>query len=119
MSMRRMAVGLAALLAVAFWGPAMAESETERIQESEQPGSEIEIDVEDGRTQIHRKDGEPLMGFDGGGETEILNPSNDLIELELPAGPTTIPDIDPIDDELPGEGPENLSGPFDEDPLPE
>jgi hypothetical protein len=26
---------------------------------------------------------------------------------------------DPVDAELPGEGPEDLSGPFDEDPLPE
>lgn len=107
--MHRMAVGLAALLATAFAGPAIGESMTDEIQDSEQPGSEIEIDVEDGRAQIHRKDGEPLSGLGGGGETE----------LELPVGPTTIPDIDPIDDELPGEGPENLSGPFDDDPLPE
>ncbi len=104
------AVGLAALLATAFAGPAIGEPITEEIQDSEQPGSEIEIDVEGGRAQIHREDGEPLLGFGGGGgETG----------LELPAGPTTTPDIDPIDDELPGEGPENLSGPFDDDPLPE
>lgn len=105
--MRGMAVGLAALLATVFAGPAIGDSMTDEIQDSEQPGSEIEIDIEDGRAQIHRKDGEPLLGF--GGETD----------LELPAGPTTIPDIDPIDAELPGEGPENLSGPFDDDPLPE
>ena len=46
--MHRMAVGLAALLATAFAGPAIGESITEEIQDSEQPGSEIEIDVEDG-----------------------------------------------------------------------
>lgn len=107
--MRMLTTGLAGLVIVLGSATgALAQSVQDEIQESEQPGSEIEIDVEDGRAQIHRKDGEPLLGF-GGGETE----------LELPAGPTTIPDIDPIDDELPGEGPENLSGPFDEDPLPE
>lgn len=107
--MRMLTTGLAGLVIVLGSATgALAQSVQDEIQESEQPGSEIEIDVEDGRAQIHRKDGEPLLGF-GGGETE----------LELPAGPTTTPDIDPIDDELPGEGPENLSGPFDEDPLPE
>jgi len=107
--MRMLTTGLAGLFfAVAGATPALAQSVQDEIQESEQPGSEIEIDVEGGRAQIHRKDGEPLLGLSGG-----------QTELELPAGPTTIPDIDPIDDELPGEGPENLSGPFDDDPLPE
>ena len=118
--MRMLTAGLAGLvIALGSATPAPTQSVQDEIQEAEQPGSEIEIDVEGGRAQIHRKDGEPLLGFGGGGETEILNPSNDLIELELPPSPTTIPDIDPIDDALPGEGPENLSGPFDEDPLPE
>ena len=108
--MRMLTTGLAGLvIALGSAAPAPAQSVQDEIQESEQPGSEIEIDVEGGRAQIHRKDGEPLLGFGGGGGNE----------LQLPAGPTTIPDIDPIDDELPGEGPENLSGPFDEDPLPE
>ena len=106
--MRGMAVGLAALLATAFAGPAIGESMTDEIQDSEQPGSEIEIDIEDGTAQIHRKDGEPLLGFDGGG-TEL----QPLDDPDDPVAP------DPIDAELPGEGPENLSGPFDDDPLPE
>ena len=106
--MRRMAVGLAALLATAFAGPAIGQSMTAEIQESEQPGSEIEIDVGGGgRAQIHRKDGEPLFGFGGGTELQPLDDPDD------PVAP------DPIDAELPGEGPENLSGPFDDDPLPE
>jgi hypothetical protein len=107
--MRMLTTGLAGLvIALGSATGGLAQSVQDEIQDSEQPGSEIEIDVEGGGARIHRKDGEPLLGF-GGGATE----------LELPAGPTTIPDIDPIDDELPGEGPENLSGPFDEDPLPE
>lgn len=94
--MRKIAIGLAALLAVAFWGPAMAESETERVQETEQPGSEIQIDIGGGGTQIHRADGRPVFGL---GENNEAFP-------------------DPVDAELPGEGPESLSGPDDDDPLP-
>lgn len=94
--MRNIAVGLAALLAIAVWGPAMAESETERIQETEQPGSEIEIDIGGGNMGIHRADGRPLFGM---GEPNEAFP-------------------DPVDAELPGEGPESLSGPDDDDPLP-
>ena len=107
--MRRIAVGLAALLAVAFWGPAMAESETERIQETEQPGSEIEIDIGDGNTRIHRADGQPLFGMSERDEDIPLQP--------LP-GPSDPVYPDPVDAELPGEGPESLSGPDDDDPLP-
>lgn len=107
--MRKIAVGLAALLAVVSWGPAMAQSETERIQETEQPGSEIEIDIGGGGgAQIHRKNGAPLLGGMGRGN----------MELQPLPGPSDPLYADPIDAELPGEGPESLSGPGDEDPLP-
>jgi hypothetical protein len=39
--------------------------------------------------------------------------------MDLPNDPDTPEGGDPVDDELPGEGPENLSGPDDDDPLPE
>ena len=56
--MRRMFVGIAAMLAVSVAGPALAEDMTEEIQEEEQPGSEIEIDMGGGeardRTQERR-----------------------------------------------------------------
>ena len=118
--MRMLITGLAGLLiALGSATPALAQSVQDEIQESEQPGSEIEIDVEDGRSRIHRKDGEPLLGgrswgygpsgIVGGGGTEL----QPLDDPDDPVAP------DPIDAELPGEGPENLSGPFDEDPLPE
>jgi hypothetical protein len=113
--MQRIAVGLAALLAAAFCGPAMADSQTEEIQDSEQPGSEIEIDIGDDGASVERKDGKPLFGL--GDETE------QEAEQDVPLDPTDDPDyptdVDPIDEELPGEGPEDLSGPDDMDDLPE
>ncbi len=41
--MRRVAVGLASLLAVSFTGPAAGESELDQIQDAEQPGSQINL----------------------------------------------------------------------------
>lgn len=108
--MRKLTAGLAGLvIALGSGAPAFAQSVQDEIQQSEQPGSEIEMDIGDGEAKIQREDGEPLFGIGGGAPTEI----------EVPAGPTTPLDIDPVDDELPGEGPEDLSGPGDEDPLPE
>jgi hypothetical protein len=113
-----MIFSLAAVLAVACWGPAMAESETEQIQESEQPGSEFELDVDDdGQVEFGRKG--TLDAEEGAAEES--NPlelgDDDAINdpLDDPDNPI---DPDPIDEELPGEGPESLSGPDDDDPLP-
>jgi hypothetical protein len=107
--MRAVIGGLAALLAVCAAGPAMAVDMTEEIQEEEQPGSEIEIDMGEGGAQIERKSGRPLLDIGGGGG-EKLNAPNDPDMPE--AG-------DPIDDALPGEGPQDLSGPDDDDNLPD
>jgi hypothetical protein len=105
-----MAVGVAAILGVALAGPAFGMDETEEIEQSEQPGAEIEMDVEGGQLEIKRKSGAPVFepGMTGGGQT--LKPLDDP---DAPIGG------DPIDNELPGEGPEDLSGPDDDDPLPE
>ncbi|MGE3528903.1 MAG: hypothetical protein AB7G54_05690 [Methyloceanibacter sp.] len=109
--MRRMLVGLAAMLSVSAAGPVFAVDMTEEIQEEEQPGSEIEIEGGGGGgLQIERKSGKPILDIGGAGEGEALDPLDDPDMPE--AG-------DPIDDELPGEGPEDLSGPEDEDDLPE
>ena len=106
--MQKIAAGLTALLAIAAWGPALAQSETERIQETEQPGSEIQIDIGGGGgAEIRRKSGAPLFG---GGEGETM--------LQPLPGPSDPVYPDPVDAELPGEGPESLSGPDDDDPLP-
>jgi hypothetical protein len=96
--MRRLVVGVAAALAVSFGGTALAEDMTEEIQEEEQPGSEIEIEFGGGNATIERKDGAPL---------------------EVPDDPDRPAAGDPVDAELPGEGPEDLSGPDDDDPLPD
>jgi hypothetical protein len=108
--MRRMLVGLAAILSVSVAGPALAVDMTEEIQEEEQPGSEIEIDMGGGGAEIERKSGKPILdiGGEGGGE-----------ELIAPNDPDTPEAGDPIDDELPGEGPQDLSGPDDDDNLPD
>ena len=105
--MRRMVVGIAAAALMSFAGPALAEDMTEEIQEQEQPGSEIELDIGGGGATIERKSGAP-----------VLRPG-DVPMLDLPNDPDTPEGGDPVDDELPGEGPENLSGPDDDDPLPE
>jgi hypothetical protein len=112
--MRRRFVGIAASALIACAGPAFAIDMTEEIQEEEQPGSEIELDIGGGGATIHRKDGQPLLGL---GEGEFgLGGGEPLQPLDDPDDPVA---PDPIDAELPGEGPEDLSGPFDEDPLPE
>src|SRR5262245_23727826 len=109
-SMRRMLVGLAAMLTVSAAGPAFAEDMTEEIQQEEQPGSEIEIEGGGGGgLQIERESGKPILDIGGaGGEA-----------LDVPDDPDTPDAGDPIDNELPGEGPEDLSGPDDDDDLPE
>ena len=108
--MRRLIVGTVTALAMSLSGPAFAEDMTEEIQEEEQPGSEIEIDLGGGGATIERKSGAPVFRpGDVPGSTELQ-------PLDDPDDPI---DPDPIDAELPGEGPEDLSGPFDEDPLPE
>jgi hypothetical protein len=105
--MRFVIIALAALLAVSAAGYALAEDMTEEIQEEEQPGSEIEIDMGGGAAQIERKSGKPLLDI-GGGE-----------QLIAPNDPDTPEAGDPIDDALPGEGPQDLSGPDDDDNLPD
>jgi hypothetical protein len=110
--MRRMLVGLAAMLTVSAAGPVFAEDMTEEIQQDEQPGSEIEIEGGGGGgLQIQRESGKPLLDIgDAGGGGADLDVPNDP---DMPAAG------DSVDAELPGEGPESLSGPDDDDDLPE
>src|SRR5262245_666493 len=111
-SMRRMLVGLAAMLTVSAAGPAFAEDMTEEIQQEEQPGSEIEIEGGGGGgLQIERESGKSILDIGGGGSSDEL--------VDVPHDPDVPQAGDRIDDELPGEGPEDLSGPDDDDDLPE
>jgi hypothetical protein len=119
--MRFATIGLAALFAVAGGGTAPAQSLGEEIQQEEAPGSEIEAEIGGGEVIIGREKNMPPEGAEivpvrpvapspiiiGGEATEPLD------DPDEPVSP------DAIDAELPGEGPKDLSGPDDDDPLPE
>jgi len=104
-------VGVAAAVAMSFAGPVFAEDMTEEIQDEEQPGSEIELDIGGGEATIDRKSGAPV--FHPG---EVPLGADDL---DVPDDPDMPGAEDPVDAELPGEGPEDLSGPDDDDDLPD
>jgi hypothetical protein len=112
--MYKILAGFAAIFAMAFAGPALAQSETERIQETEQPGSELELNVDpDGAVEFGRKRSlDQQDGVFGAPKSDPLQFGGPMDKPELPLGPND------IDAELPGEGPESLSGPDDDDPLP-
>jgi hypothetical protein len=111
--MRGMAMGVA-ILAASFAGPASgAESLQDEIQDEEQPGSEIEVDIGRGGVNVERKSGKPLLPLAPGGGAAVGSELQPLNDPDSPVG------SDPVDAELPGEGPEDLSGPDDDDPLPE
>jgi hypothetical protein len=116
-------IGIAAIAALAFTGPAFGQNEGEPdgFQQNEMPGSEFQLNIEsDGKVEFGR---ESTLEKEEAGKA----PPEGLRDgLELGGDPLGDPlddpdnpvDPDPIDEELPGEGPESLSGPDDEDPLP-
>lgn len=107
--MRIKTVGLAVLVVGSMMGDGLAQKSLEdEIQQEEAPGSAIEMDIGRGGVAIGRQ--------------RNLNPSPVEIEgraLDVPNDPDEPVSPDAIDAELPGEGPEDLSGPDDDDPLPE
>jgi hypothetical protein len=106
--MRIRTLGLAALMAGSMMGDGAAQSVQEEIQDEEAPGSEIEMNIEPGRAIIGRQ--------------KNLNPPPAEVQgrtLDVPDDPDTPAAEDPVDAELPGEGPEDLSGPDDDDSLPD
>jgi len=112
--MRRLALGVAAAMAVSFAGPVFSEDMTEEIQDDEQPGSEIELGIGGGEGSIERKSGAPVLHP----EVPMVAPGAGT-QLDVPDDPDTPIADDPVDAELPGEGPEDLSGPDDDDDLPD
>jgi hypothetical protein len=120
--MRKIAVGLGALLAVALGGPALGESVGDEIQGEEQPGSEFELEDSSGKVEFGR---ESTLDAESEAQAEAETESDSApmaLDDDVPLDPLDDPDNpdepDPTDEELPGEGPESLSGPDDEDPLP-
>jgi len=102
--MRVVATALAALMASGLAGGAVAESLQDEIQDEEAPGSEIEMDIGRGGVEIGRE--------------RALNPSPVEVEgqeLDTPNDPDT-PEADSMP---PGQGPQDLSGPDDDDSLPQ
>lgn len=133
--MRRMAVGLAAALTLGFAGSAFGESDFDEIQDEEQPGSEIGIQIGGGTVSAERENGAPIFPIAPYAAPAPVFPSapyaapatvfpvaplatrgGQLRPLDDPDAPVA---GDPIDRELPGEGPEDLSGPDDDDSLPD
>ena len=107
--MRIRTVGLAVLVAGAMMGDGLAQQTIEdEIQQEEAPGSAIEMDIGRGGVVIGRQ--------------RNLNPFPVEIQgrtLDVPNDPDTPAADDPVDAQLPGEGPEDLSGPDDDDALPD
>jgi len=96
--MRIRTLGLAALMAGSLMGDGVAQSVQDEIQEDEAPGSEMEMDIEPGRVVIGRQKNLTPSPVESQGRT-----------LDVPDDPDTPAAEDPVDAELPGEGPENLS----------
>jgi hypothetical protein len=106
--MRIRTMGLAALMAGSLMGDGVAQSLQDEIQDDEAPGSEIGMEFKPGKVIIGRE--------------RNMNPSPVEIQgqtLDVPDDPDEPTAEDPVDAELPGEGPEDLSGPDDDDSLPD
>jgi hypothetical protein len=121
--MRSATVGLAALFAVAFAGDGLGQSLGDEIQEDEAPGTEIEAEIGGGEVIVGRERNMPPGPGIVAPPVRAVPRSPVIIEGQAPANLPDDPDepvsADAIDSEMPGEGPEDLSGPDDDDPLPE
>jgi hypothetical protein len=139
--MRIATVGLTAFLVGVSGGGAFAQgSETlgDEIQEQEEPGSEIEAEIGGGEMIIGRERNmppaeiapPPAVIAPVAPPPPVVVPGPGLVPrspivvegqapTDLPNDPDTAVSPDEVDAELPGEGPEDLSGPDDDDPLPE
>ncbi len=109
--MRMMLAGVTTLIACGLALPVAAQTLSDEIQNEEDPGSEIEMDVgPHGNVKIGRE--RNMQGPQG----VQVNPGAAPQLLDDPDAPTS---EDPVDAELPGEGPEDLGGPAGEDDVPD
>lgn len=102
--MRMVATALAMMMASGLAGGAVAETLQDEIQDEEAPGSEIEMDIGRGGVEIGRE--------------RAFNPSPVEVEGQVLDAPND-PDMPEANSLLPGQGPQDLSGPDDDDALPE
>jgi hypothetical protein len=102
--MRMAAAALAAMMASGLACGAVAETLQDEIQDEEAPGSEIGFGIGRGGAEIGRE--------------RVFTPSPVEVEGQAVDAPDD-PDMPPPDAMLPGQGPQDLSGPDDDDPLPE
>src|SRR5262249_570442 len=59
--MRRVVAAITAALLLGFAGPAVAQTIGDEIQNEEQPGSEIQINLGGGEVQVERKNSAPIF----------------------------------------------------------
>jgi hypothetical protein len=106
--MRIRTLGLAVLMAGSLMGDGVAQSLQNEIQNEEAPGSEIEMNIGGGKVEIGRERSMIPSPVETGGQM-----------MDAPDDPDTPYAEDAVDADLPGEGPEDLSGPDDDDALPD
>ncbi|MGA7373766.1 MAG: hypothetical protein WBW37_14350 [Methyloceanibacter sp.] len=104
--MRIRTLGLAALMGGSLTGDGVAQSLQNEIQNEEAPGSEIPMNIGGGRVEIGRAWNMTRSPVEIGGQM-----------LAAPDDPDKPYAEDTVDADLPGEGPEDLSGPDDDDAL--
>jgi hypothetical protein len=109
--MRMMVAGVTTLIACGLALPVAAQTLSDEIQNEEDPGSEIEMDIGKGGnvTIGHERNMQSPQGVQ-------VNPDAAPQLLDDPDSPVN---EDAVDAELPGEGPEDLSGPAGEDDEPD
>jgi hypothetical protein len=105
--MRKKAYGIVAIIALGFASPALAEDPAE--QTNEQQGSEAKVQSGSGKSAIGPKS-IPYLAPGAENSSNLLEPLDD---------PDTPDEGDAVDNALPGEGPQDLVGPDDDDSLPE
>ena len=139
--------GIAAALLLGCAGPAVTQTIGDEIQNEERPGSEIQINLGGGEVQVEHKNGAPIFPLAPFRRPAFVFPStpytapapvfpvaplagttraNDSVFPVAPLAlgsnqlrPLDDPDVLVAGDPLPGEGPEDLSGHDDDNPLPE
>ena len=109
--MRMMLAGVTSLIACGLSLPVAAQTLSDEIQNEEDPGSEIEMDI--------GKGGNVTIGRERNMQAPQGVQVNPGVAPQLLDDPDSPVNEDAVDAELPGEGPEDLGGPVGEDDEPD